>query len=162
RPDSPPARARGQRRRRRHPACRGRGPGCARGHDRAGGGRRAPGSGSWRAGSPARHGRRDSLMASVARARPLEGRTIVGPRAGPQARNCVTLLPTAGASVLDTPTLAIAPPASWAPRVAALDAASSFRWLIFTSVNGVIMVDRRLPMRRLGWACFAGARVAAI
>ncbi len=101
-------------------------------------------------------------MASVTRARPLEGRTIAVTRASAQAQKFVSLLAAAGASVLETPTIAIEPPASWAPLDAALDAAGSFTWLIFTSVNGVIMVDRRLSTRRLAWTCVAHARVAAI
>lgn len=101
-------------------------------------------------------------MASVTRARPLEGRTIAVTRASAQAQKFVSLLAAAGASVLETPTIAIEPPVSWAPLDAALDAAESFTWLILTSVNGVIMVDRRLSTRRRAWTCFAHARVAAI
>lgn len=101
-------------------------------------------------------------MASVTRARPLDGRTIAVTRASAQAQKFVTLLAAAGATVLETPTIAIEPPASWAPLDAALDAAESFTWLIFTSVNGVIMVERRLSARRLAWVSFARARVAAI
>ena len=101
-------------------------------------------------------------MASVTRARPLEGRTIAVTRASAQAQKFVSLLAAAGASVLETPTIAIEPPTSWAPLDAAVDTAQSFTWLIFTSVNGVIMVDRRLSTRRLAWTCVAHARVAAI
>ena len=101
-------------------------------------------------------------MASVTRARPLEGRTIAVTRASAQAQKFVSLLAAAGASVLETPTIAIEPPTSWAPLDAAVDTAESFTWLIFTSVNGVIMVDRRLSTRRLAWTCVAHARVAAI
>jgi uroporphyrinogen III methyltransferase/synthase len=101
-------------------------------------------------------------MASVARLRPLEGRTIVVTRATAQAQRFVSLLQAAGARVLETPTISIEPPASWAPLDAALDASGTFTWLVFTSVNGVAMVDRRLTGRRLTWACFAQARVAAI
>ena len=101
-------------------------------------------------------------MASVTRTRPLEGRTIVVTRASAQAQKFVTLLTSAGASVLETPTIAIEAPASWAPLDAALDTAETFTWLIFTSVNGVIMVDRRLTTRRRAWSGFARARLAAI
>jgi uroporphyrinogen III methyltransferase/synthase len=101
-------------------------------------------------------------MPSVARLRPLEGRTIVVTRAAAQAQRFVSLLQAAGARVLETPTISIEPPPSWAPLDAALDAAGSFVWLTFTSVNGVAMVDRRLTGRRLTWSCFAQARVAAI
>ncbi|MGH7332083.1 MAG: uroporphyrinogen-III synthase [Candidatus Rokuibacteriota bacterium] len=101
-------------------------------------------------------------MASVARLRPLEGRTIVVTRAAAQAQRFVSLLQAAGARVLETPTISIEPPVSWGPLDAALDGAGSFTWLAFTSVNGVAMVDRRLTGRRLTWSCFAQARVAAI
>lgn len=101
-------------------------------------------------------------MASVARLRPLEGRTIVVTRAAAQAQRFVSLLQAAGARVLETPTISIEPPPSWAPLDAALDAAGTFTWLTFTSVNGVAMVDRRLTGRRLTWSGFAQARVAAI
>jgi uroporphyrinogen III methyltransferase/synthase len=101
-------------------------------------------------------------MSSVTRARPLAGRTIVVTRASAQAQRFVRLLAGAGASVLETPTIAIEPPASWTPLDVALDEAATFRWLIFTSVNGVLMVDRRLTARRLGWSGLAHTRVAAI
>jgi uroporphyrinogen III methyltransferase/synthase len=101
-------------------------------------------------------------MASVVRTRPLEGRTIVVTRAAAQAQRFVSLLQAAGARVLETPTISIEPPASWAPLDAALDVAATYSWLIFTSVNGVAMVDRRLTARRLAWSCFGRARLAAI
>ncbi|PYO23017.1 MAG: HemD protein, partial [Candidatus Rokuibacteriota bacterium] len=43
-----------------------------------------------------------------------------------------------------------------------LDALDTFTWMIFTSVNGVVMVDRRLSARGVGWAAVARKRVAAI
>ena len=104
-------------------------------------------------------------MARVARAtgtRPLEGRTIVVTRAAAQAQRFVQLLESAGARVLQAPTIAIEPPSSWEPLDQALDALESFQWAIFTSVNGVAMVDRRLGARGLAWAAVARRRVAAI
>src|SRR5213076_824271 len=68
----------------------------------------------------------------------------------------------AGARVLRAPTIAIEPPQSWDPHDAALDALDAFAWIIFTSVNGVVMVDRRLSSRGLGWMAVARRRVAAI
>src|SRR5439155_572603 len=59
-------------------------------------------------------------------------------------------------------TIAIEPPQSWEPLDAALDALDTFTWMIFTSVNGVVMVDRRLSARGVGWAAVARKRVAAI
>jgi len=104
-------------------------------------------------------------MARVTRAlveRPLEGRTIVVTRARAQAQRFVQLLEAAGARVLQAPTIVIEPPASWEPLDTALAALESFTWVVFTSVNGVAMVDRRLAARGLPWAAIARKRVAAI
>lgn len=94
--------------------------------------------------------------------RPLEGRTIVVTRAAAQARRFVELLQADGARVIEAPVIAIEPPASWAPLDAALDALERYTWVVFTSVNGVAMVDRRLRERGRAWAPIARKRVAAI
>lgn len=94
--------------------------------------------------------------------RPLEGRTIVVTRAAAQAQRFVQLLESAGARVVTAPAIVITPPDSWEPLDAALDALDSFTWVIFTSVNGVAMVDRRLSARGRTWSAVAGRRVAAI
>jgi uroporphyrinogen III methyltransferase/synthase len=94
--------------------------------------------------------------------RPLNGRTIVVTRAAAQAQRFTQLLEAAGARVLEAPAIVITPPASWEPLDAALDALDTFTWVIFTSVNGVAMVDRRLPARGLSWSALVGRRVAAI
>jgi len=94
--------------------------------------------------------------------RPLEGRTIVVTRAAAQAQRFRELLQEAGARVIEAPTIVIVPPASWEALDAALAALASFTWVIFTSVNGVAMVDRRLVARGLAWSALAGRRVAAI
>ena len=104
-------------------------------------------------------------MARVTRTvdeRPLEGRTIVITRARAQAQRFAQLLEAAGARVLQAPTIVIEPPASWELLDAALAALDSFAWVVFTSVNGVAMVDRRLSARGLAWAAIARKRVAAI
>jgi uroporphyrinogen III methyltransferase/synthase len=94
--------------------------------------------------------------------RPLDGRTIVVTRAAAQAQRFAQLLESAGARVLQAPAIVIAPPPSWEPLDAALDALDTFTWVIFTSVNGVAMVDRRLSARGLTWSAMGGRRVAAI
>jgi uroporphyrinogen III methyltransferase / synthase len=98
----------------------------------------------------------------MASASGLHGRTVVVTRAAAQARRFVELLETEGARVIAAPTIAIEPPATWAPLDAALDTLARYTWVIFTSVNGVAMVDRRLRARGLPWALVARARVAAI
>jgi len=94
--------------------------------------------------------------------RALEGRTVVVTRAAEQAAPFVALLEAEGARVVQAPTIAIEPPASWEALDRALDAAATFTWAIFTSVNGVLMVDRRLAERGGSWSALRGARVAAI
>ena len=94
--------------------------------------------------------------------RALEGRTIVVTRAAAQAQRFTQLLEAAGARVIEAPAIVIAPPASWEPLDTALSALSTFGWIVFTSVNGVSMVDRRLSALGLGWSALAGRRVAAI
>lgn len=94
--------------------------------------------------------------------RALAGRTVVVTRAAAQAQSFVGLLEAAGARVLALPTIAIAPPESWEPLDRALDDLAAFRWVIFTSVNGVAMVGRRLEERGLAWTRFRDTRVAAI
>ena len=95
-------------------------------------------------------------------ARPLEGRTVVVTRAAAQAHRFTQLLEAAGARVIEAPAIVIGPPASWEPLDAALRALPTFTWLVFTSVNGVAMVDRRLSALGLTWSAIAGRRTAAI
>ena len=94
--------------------------------------------------------------------RPLDGRTIVVTRAAAQAQRFTELLEEAGARVLEAPAIVIAPPPSWEPLDAALDALGTFTWVIFTSVNGVAMVDRRLPARGLAWGALAAGAIDAV
>jgi uroporphyrinogen III methyltransferase/synthase len=93
---------------------------------------------------------------------PLAGRTVVVTRAAAQAQRFVELLEAAGARVLPAPAIAIEPPPSWEPLDAALDALDEFTWVVFTSVNGVAMVGRRLAARGAAWTAIARKRVAAI
>src|SRR5947207_7964238 len=101
-------------------------------------------------------------MAQARQLRPLQGRTIVITRAAAQAQRFVDLLEAEGARVLAAPTIAIDPPPSWEPLDDALDALDGFAWVVFTSVNGVAMVDRRLTARRHAWTGIGRRRVAAI
>lgn len=101
-------------------------------------------------------------ITKVTETKPLAGRTILVTRAAAQAQRFVQLLEGAGARVVQAPTIAIEPPASWEPLDAALAALDTFTWVIFTSVNGVLMVDRRLGARGIPWSAVAKKRVAAI
>lgn len=102
----------------------------------------------------------DRVMAEVRGAKPLTGRVVLITRAREQAGAFAELLEAAGARVLLVPTIAIEPPQSWAPLDAAL--AGDFRWIVFTSVNGVAMVRRRVEATGLGRDLLERARLAAI
>lgn len=92
----------------------------------------------------------------------LTGRTVVVTRAAAQAQRFTELLEASGARVIEAPAIVIGPPASWEPLDAALSALDTFTWVVFTSTNGVLMVDRRLAALRLGWPALSSRRVAAI
>lgn len=94
--------------------------------------------------------------------RALTGRTVVVTRAAAQAQRFTELLEASGARVIEAPAIVIGPPASWEPLDAALSALDTFTWVVFTSTNGVLMVDRRLATLRLGWPALSSRRVAAI
>jgi uroporphyrinogen III methyltransferase/synthase len=93
---------------------------------------------------------------------PLAGRVILVTRAREQAGRFAASLEQAGARVLLAPTIVIEPPESWAPLDAALARATEYRWAIFTSVNGVDMVRRRLEQQGRGAETLGRCRVAAI
>jgi uroporphyrinogen III methyltransferase/synthase len=99
-------------------------------------------------------------MTEVGRAKPLTGRVVLVTRAREQAGAFGDLLEAAGAHVLLVPTIAIEPPHSWAPLDAAL--AGDSRWVVFTSVNGVAMVRRRVEATGRGRDLLERARLAAI
>jgi uroporphyrinogen III methyltransferase/synthase len=64
--------------------------------------------------------------------------------------------------VVALPTIRIEPPADWAPLDEAIRMLPSFRWVVFTSVNGVTSFCERLGGAGLDARRLAGHRVAAI
>jgi uroporphyrinogen III methyltransferase/synthase len=76
--------------------------------------------------------------------RPLLGKKIVVTRARTQASDLVGRLEDLGAECLEHPTIAIEPPADWAPLDRAIAQLDRYDWLIFTSVNGVAFFFKRL------------------
>ncbi|HEV8436784.1 MAG TPA: uroporphyrinogen-III synthase [Methylomirabilota bacterium] len=102
------------------------------------------------------------MNADVTAAGPLAGRVILVTRAREQAGRFAALLEEAGGRVLQVPTIVIEAPPSWAPLDDALRRARQYRWAIFTSVNGVEMVRRRLADSGRDSATLAGCRIAAI
>ena len=100
------------------------------------------------------------MTIEATRALPLIGRVIAVTRAREQAGRFAALLEGAGARVLLVPTIYIGPPDSWAPLDAALSA-EPYHWALFTSVNGVEMVRRRLQHMGRGAEALASCRIAA-
>jgi uroporphyrinogen III methyltransferase/synthase len=76
--------------------------------------------------------------------KPLFGKGIVITRPEGQAGEFAKLLSAEGARVILFPTIRIVPPASWELLDRALDNLESYRWIIFTSANGVKHFFRRL------------------
>jgi len=94
--------------------------------------------------------------------RPLVGRRIIVARPQGQADELAARLAALGAECLRVPAIRIEPPASWEPLDAAIRDASSFDWIVFSSINGVAaFVDRLRSMRRDG-RHLGTARLAAV
>lgn len=94
--------------------------------------------------------------------RPLHGRRILITRPRAQAGRLAGLLEGYGAEVLTVPTIRLEPPEDWGPLDDAIQALGRFRWIVFTSVNGVAAFRDRLYRAGRDARSVAGARVAAI
>ncbi len=94
--------------------------------------------------------------------RPLWGRTAVVTRTREQASALVSLLAAAGARCLEVPTIEIAPPDDFAPLDAALANLARYKWVVFTSANGVVAFMDRLFGQGKDLRAFGGLKIAAI
>jgi uroporphyrinogen III methyltransferase/synthase len=94
--------------------------------------------------------------------KPLFGRGIVITRPEAQAEELSELLRARGARVIHFPVIRIAPPESWEELDAAIDRIENYRWIIFTSANGVAYFFRRLRERGRDIRDLKGVRVATI
>ena len=94
--------------------------------------------------------------------RPLHGRRILVTRPRVQAGRLVGLLESYGAEALTLPTIQIAPPEDWGPLDEAIRSLHAFRWVVFTSVNGVAAFRERLVRAGSDVRSLAGRLVAAI
>jgi uroporphyrinogen III methyltransferase/synthase len=94
--------------------------------------------------------------------RPLFGRTILITRTGQQASELARQLESAGAAVLEAPTIELTPPADWSAVDAGLRDAAKMDWIVFTSVNGVEFTRKRLLEIGLDTRAFGKAKIAAV
>lgn len=94
--------------------------------------------------------------------RPLWGQTVVVTRTREQASALVALLSAAGARCLEVPTLEIGPPDDFTPLDQALKNLSRYKWVIFTSANGVAAFMNRLFSQGQDVRALGGSKLAAI
>jgi uroporphyrinogen III methyltransferase/synthase len=95
-------------------------------------------------------------------ARPLFGRRIVVTRPREQAGEFVEQLEALGATVIEAPTIRIAPPDDYAPLDEAVARAGAFSWIVFTSANGVDYFMQRLSVGPGDIRDLKGVRICAI
>jgi uroporphyrinogen III methyltransferase/synthase len=92
----------------------------------------------------------------------LAGRRIAITRPPSQSAALAAQLEALGACVVALPAIAIAPAADTSRLDAALAALATYDWIVFTSVNGVEAVAKRLAALGLEWTARGRARLAAI
>ncbi|MGH9421340.1 MAG: uroporphyrinogen-III C-methyltransferase, partial [Thermoanaerobaculia bacterium] len=92
--------------------------------------------------------------------KPLFGKRIVVTRAREQSSELKRLFEESGATVIQFPTIEIAPPESYESLDRAID--ERFDWLVFTSVNGVTAFFARLFAKGKDVRSLSGARIACV
>lgn len=94
---------------------------------------------------------------------PLFGRTVVVTRSRSQAGGLAEGLAALGADVRVVPTIAFAPPGSYAELDAGIERLVGYDWIVFTSANGVrCFFDRLHDAHGKDTRALAGVHVAAI
>jgi len=94
--------------------------------------------------------------------RPLFGKKIIVTRARAQASGFLSQLKELGATAIEFPTIETVDPDSWDDIDDGIDNASSYDWIIFTSVNGVGYLLKRLKESGRDIRQLAGPKIAAI
>ncbi|MQL51016.1 uroporphyrinogen-III C-methyltransferase [Desulfofundulus thermobenzoicus] len=94
--------------------------------------------------------------------KPLFGKRVLVTRSREQASELSRIIEDLGGEALEFPTIAIMEPESYAPLDAAIERLGSYRWVIFTSVNGVHFFFRRLRQRGRDVRDLHGANLCAI
>ncbi len=94
--------------------------------------------------------------------KPLFGKTVVVTRARAQASVLTEKLEAQGAKVIEVPAIKVVPAADYAPLDTAIAALDSYKWLVFTSANGVEYFFDRLLLAKKDARALAGVKIAAI
>jgi uroporphyrinogen III methyltransferase/synthase len=92
----------------------------------------------------------------------LRGKRVVVTRAEGQADGLCRLLAERGSAVIRCPTIRVEPPPSLEDLDRALGRLDEYRWIVFTSSNGVRAVAARLEALGRGGETLDPARVAAV
>ena len=94
--------------------------------------------------------------------RPLFGKRVLVTRSRTQASRMCQLLEDTGATAVELPAIAIAPPQDYGPLDEAASRLSSYDWVIFASVNAVDAVFDRIDAQGRDARAFGNSRVGAI
>jgi uroporphyrinogen III methyltransferase/synthase len=94
--------------------------------------------------------------------KPLFGKRIVVTRAREQASDFLNRLSELGAACIEFPTIEVIPPSSWDALDEALRSLERYRWLLFTSVNGVKYFFQRLETLGKDVRDLKGIQIGAI
>jgi uroporphyrinogen III methyltransferase/synthase len=94
--------------------------------------------------------------------RPLFGKRVLVTRAQEQAKELSDLLAGYGADPVECPTIRVVAPDSWEDMDTAISRLSEYRWILFTSVNGIAPFMTRLRAVGKDVRSLASAQVACI
>jgi uroporphyrinogen III methyltransferase/synthase len=94
--------------------------------------------------------------------RPLFGKTIVVTRPAGQGDAMASRLADLGARVIEHPVIEITPPNDFAELDAAIDRLGDYKWVVFSSRNGVDALLERMQQRNLDTRAFGCVKIAAI
>lgn len=93
---------------------------------------------------------------------PLAGTTVAVTRTRAQASGLTERLRALGASVIELPVISIAAPSSFSGVDSCIERLAGYRFVVFTSANGVKAFFERLVLAGLDARALACARIAAI
>jgi uroporphyrinogen III methyltransferase/synthase len=94
--------------------------------------------------------------------KPLFGKRVLVTRSQEQAGVLSARLRDLGAEPVEFPTIRIAPPDDFGPLDRAIESLCVYKWIVFTSVNGVKSFMRRLLFKGYDARALAQAKLAAI
>lgn len=94
--------------------------------------------------------------------KPLFGKTVIVTRARAQASALTKKLEAQGAKVIEAPAIKIVPAADYAPLDNAIANINDYKWLVFTSANGVDYFFERLGAAKKDARALANVKLAAI